>query len=59
MKYQNIVIIIIIIIIIIITIIIIIMRGLNIDLKIKAIGFNKLDETCDLLNLRNLIKTGA
>ena len=35
----------------------IIMRDFNIDRKIKLIGFNKLDEFCDLFNLTNLIKT--
>ena len=36
---------------------IIIMGDFNIDQKIKVIGFNKLDEFCDLFNLTNLIKT--
>ena len=41
LKYQN----------------IIIMEDFNIDLQIKGIGFNKVDEICDLFNTTNLIKS--
>ena len=33
------------------------MGDFNIDLKIKGLGFNKLDQFCELFNLTNLIKT--
>ena len=34
-----------------------IMGDFNIDVKSKGLGYNKLDEFCDLFNLRNLIKS--
>ena len=33
------------------------MGNFNIDLKMKGLGFNKLNQFCDLFNLKNLIKT--